>query len=97
MDKYRLMTKEYGSNPTVRCRDCCNCQKQPGKANLRYCVAFGLTTEYDCTWNPDRIGGCGLYNRPFKAVRPRRVPLVEVYGTGKRLGDDQGKDQMKLF
>ena len=23
---------------------------------------------------------CGLYNRPFRGLRPVRVPLVEIYG-----------------
>lgn len=84
MDKYRMMAKEYGSNPSVRCRDCCNCQKVPSSPNSRYCIAFGWVEGYDCTWNTDKFGGCGLYNHPFKALRPRHVPLAEVYLKRKR-------------
>lgn len=96
MDKYKMMSKEYGSNPIVWCRDCCNCQKHPVRTKSLYCIAFGWTEEFDCSWSPDRMGGCGLFNHPFKALRPRRVPLIEVYGP-KRPKSKTNEDQVSLF
>lgn len=97
MDKYRMMAKEYGSNPSVRCRDCCNCQKVPSSPNSRYCIAFGWVEGCDCTWSTERFGGCGLYNHPFKALRPRHVPLAEVYLKKKTTNPQPDVEQFKLF
>ncbi|WP_191398448.1 hypothetical protein [Flavonifractor sp. An306] len=83
VDKMKLMRSEYGNNPLVRCRDCCNCQKIPHDLRQFYCIAFGLMDGYDCTWNLEKLGGCGLFNRPFHNLRPRHVPLIEIYGKQK--------------
>lgn len=97
MDKYRLMAKEYGRNFIAHCRTCCNCQKHPENPRAHCCIAFGVMPGVDCTWDPDRPGGCGLYNRPFKALRPRRAPLVEVYGPRDRGVEGQDAEQISLF
>lgn len=98
LDKMKLMKEEYGSNPVVRCRDCCNCQRMPPKLQSYYCIAFGLMDGYDCSWNLEKIGGCGLFNRPFLNLRPRHIPLIEVYGqTGADDTSEQPLEQMMLF
>ena len=83
VDKMKLMRTEYGHNPLVRCQNCCNCQKIPADQRHYYCIAFGLMEGYDCTWNPEKLGGGGLFNRPFRNLRPKHVPLIEIYGKRK--------------
>lgn len=98
LDKMRLMKSEYGFNPVVRCRECCNCQKIPTDPTHSYCIAFGLRDGYDCTWNLEKLGGCGLFNRPFRNLRPKHVPLVEIYGKIKDLEDDTPPmEQTQMF
>ena len=39
----------------------------------------------------------GLYNHPFKALRPRHVPLAEVYLKKKTTNPQPDVEQFKLF
>lgn len=79
IDKYKLMQEVYGKDIVHVCGTCCNRQTNPDDTKHKICIAFGTSPMVDCTWGEDKRA-CGLYNRPFRGLRPVRVPLVEIYG-----------------
>jgi hypothetical protein len=95
--KYDLMRKEYGDNFAHQCLNCCNLQKHPYIRAAYHCVAFGLSDNYNCIWEPSELA-CGIFNKPFLALTPKRRPLVEVYGPQKReVVDDHDDQQLSVF
>lgn len=81
--KNRAMQTEYGMGNTAKCKGCCNLHYAPDKKSVRACIAFGYREDMNCDWDED-FAPCGLYNKPFMALRPTRRPLVEVYGPKKK-------------
>ena len=83
IDKYKLMQKVYGKDIVHVCGTCCNRQTNPDDAKHKICIAFGTSPMVDCTWGEDKRA-CGLYNRPFRGLRPVRVPLAKYMGQRKQ-------------
>ena len=69
IDKYKLMQKVYGKDIVHVCGTCCNRQTNPDDTKHKICIAFGTSPMVDCTWGEDKRA-CGLYNRPFRGLRP---------------------------
>ena len=88
-----FMRTEYGAGTGGRCAQCCN--KQTGKHHEMVCIAFGDVPYLDCSWK-DETPACALYNVPFETLRPRRMPLVAVYGPTPDT-DPQPEEQLNLF
>ena len=85
------MRKEYGENPSERCIFCCNYQKKSREDNEHLvCIAYDSEGE----WDPNQIA-CGLFNVPFRGIRPRRRELIEFYS--KPVNKEPEGDQMSLF
>ena len=78
------MQKVYGKDIVHVCGTCCNRQTNPDDTKHKICIAFGTSPMVDCTWGEDKRA-CGLYNRPFRGLRPVRVPLVEIYGPEEKV------------
>ena len=69
------MRKEFGENPGYRCCHCCNYQKKDRKDDEHLvCIAYDSKGE----WDPSETA-CGLFNVPFRGLRPRRRELIESY------------------
>lgn len=68
------MRKECGELYSEHCNDCCNCQRQTRGKDAKACIAYGI--EY--IWDPSERA-CGLFNVPFRGIRPRRRPIGESY------------------
>ena len=92
-DKYKLMQREYGTDVLHVCGKCCNCQTDPEDKRRKICIAFGLSPMVDCSWDANKRA-CGLYNRPFRGLRPERIPLVQIYEPKMKQDDTE---QTRLF
>ena len=69
----KQMRREYGENLCECCADCCNRQRISHDEPKMICIAYGR----NLLWNGMEIA-CGLFNIPFRGLRPRRLPLGEV-------------------
>lgn len=69
----KQMRREYGENQCECCADCYNMQLMNHDTPKMICIAYGG----NLSWNGTEIA-CGLYNIPFRGLRPRRLPLGEV-------------------
>lgn len=80
------MHSEYGKEYAKKCGNCCNYRKKG------CCIAYG---EVFCgNWSPDGTA-CKLYNRPFSALRPKRVELGIRFTT--HTPDEENSAQMSIF
>ena len=69
----KQMRREYGENLCECCADCCNRQRISHDEPKMICIAYGR----NLSWDSKEIA-CGLFNIPFRGLRPRRTPLGEV-------------------
>lgn len=81
-DRLKLIYDYYGERPDdKRCKNCCNLWEddriEEGEPPRYYCIAYGQVSELKQGWNA-YAHACGLYNRPFRGLRPSRRPLVEI-------------------
>lgn len=83
------MRREYGQCENKKCSGCCNYQLRSKSADEKICIAYGCETEWDA-----QEKACGLYNVPFRALRPRHMPLEEKFQT---VPDPYAGKQMCLF
>lgn len=93
-EKQTLMQKVYGCRYDENCSRCCNLQKSAYSV-LKVCIAFGDVDYTDCTWDATTTA-CGIFNQPFHALKPRRVPIVEIYGPKPKENEDNSQ-QLTLF
>lgn len=80
--KIDAMYAEYGLSTCGRCGDCCNFVS--GRYHDRYyskCVAYGLTHSEATDWRAKYLA-CGLFNKPFDQLKPKRRPLIETITRG---------------
>ena len=64
------MRKEYGENCCEACFACCNRQWNNREERKMVCIAF----DADVSWDGSERA-CGLFNVPFRGIRPVRRPL----------------------
>ena len=71
----KRMKKHYGECKGEFCDLCCNYQKQQRtEDSIKICIAYDEVTE----WNPMEKA-CGLFNIPFRGLRPRHRMVCEYY------------------
>lgn len=76
--KIDAMYAEYGPSTCGRCGDWCNFTR--GRYHDRYlskCIAYGLTHSEATDWRAKYLA-CGLFNKPFDQLSPKRRPLIET-------------------
>jgi hypothetical protein len=97
-ENVRSMQNVYGypSSEVSSCHQCCNCQPYPNKNNQYCCIAYGITNHVNCDWNPYQIG-CGLHNKPFYGMTPKRRPLVEIVAPKRRIEMRDDDNQITMF
>ncbi len=66
------MRKEYGEQCCEACFGCCNRQWNNLEERKMVCIAF----DDDMAWDGSEKA-CGLFNVPFRGIRPARRPLNE--------------------
>lgn len=88
----RTMYAEYGVG-TGTCERCCNIRKHPTQANSFICMAYGYAEGQNCVWDLKSIG-CGLRNKPFLAISPKRRPLVELTTPRKKSTKDDNQESL---
>ena len=66
------MRREYGETFCEACYACCNRQWNNVKEQKMVCIAFGG----DLAWDGSEKA-CGLFNVPFRGIRPYRLPLSD--------------------
>lgn len=64
------MRKEYGEKCCEACAGCCNMQWNNPEERKMVCIAF----DADIGWDGFEKA-CGLFNVPFRGIRPTRRPL----------------------
>lgn len=80
--KIDAMHQKYGLSTCGRCGDCCNFLH--GRYHDRYlskCAAYGLTHSEATDWRAKYLA-CGLFNKPFDQLQPKRRPLIETITRG---------------
>ena len=89
----KQMRKEYGENLCEICSDCCNRQRLNHDEPKMVCIAYGR----NLSWNGMETA-CGLFNIPFRGLRPRRLPLGEVLSRKRSLKSlaTQPEEQFQL-
>lgn len=101
----KQMQKEYGlcslntSNCTRYCSACCNFQSSAALPGQKVCIAYGDNGKTESIWDPTCVA-CGLYNRPFRSLRPKRRSILEAMGKGsavKREESDGDSGVISLF
>ena len=88
------MRKEYGENSCAECYDCCNRQRKNRTEQTKVCIAFSS----DIPWNGAERA-CGLFNIPFRGIRPAKLPLndVRIRKRCSQLVDTVCDNQVSLF
>ena len=89
----KQMRREYGENLCECCADCCNRQRIKHDESKMVCIAYGRKL----SWNGMETA-CGLFNIPFRGLRPRRLPLGEVLSRERSLKPlaTQPEEQIQL-
>ena len=90
--KIDAMHGEYGLSTCGHCRDCCNFVH--GRYHDHYlskCVAYGLTHSEATDWRAKYLA-CGLFNKPFDQLKPKRRPLIETITRGGIKRDNEPLD-----
>lgn len=102
-NQQKQMQKEYGrcalmdKNQCVRyCQTCCNYQSSAILPNQKVCIAYGDNGKAESIWDPSSFA-CGLYNRPFRALRPRRRSILETKSSASSAQLDGDEDVISLF
>lgn len=79
------MRKEYGECADENCLYCCNYQKKSKQDNADLvCIAYDSQGK----WDPSETA-CGLFNIPFRGLRPLRRELVEFFRKEKKQEPDE--------
>lgn len=86
------MRKAYGEMYSECCRDCCNCQLQIRGKDEKVCIAYGM----EFVWDPSEKA-CGLFNIPFRGIRPKRRTVSEFYNKKHKKESANGVKQFSLF
>ncbi len=85
------MRKEYGEcSEYVTCAECCNYQLKCRCSATLVCIAY----DSQSAWN-SRERACGLFNIPFRGLRPKRSELIQVIQTNKQT--EPVADQKSMF
>lgn len=92
--KNRLMMKEYGIG-SGQCGHCCNCHFSEKSRNQHICIAYGEVEGEDCTWDIYSMA-CGLFNKPFLGLKPKRMPLAEFHKHRQETAEEDSS-QISLF
>lgn len=92
--RFRAVYSEYGMGSGHTCQRCCNLRKHPTQSSSFICMAYGYKEGVNCTWDL-YTNSCGLYNKPFLALRPARRPLVELVTPKEKPKEDT--EQESLF
>ena len=74
----RRMRREYGDYSCEICFACCNRQKKNREEQTKVCIAFSNDVPWD-----GAESACGLFNIPFRGIRPKRLPLNDVINKAK--------------
>ena len=80
------MRETYGTNPSRKCRNCCNLHCKSKAATEKVCIAYSPDLEWDVG-----TAACGLYNVAFAGLRPVRLPLAESLSVGSENNRVEGK------
>lgn len=85
----KRMRKEYGYCEGCTCEQCCNCQRKERDKEENICIAYDPVME----WN-GKEKACGLFNIPFRGLRPKHKPLSRMFPVYPQNPDYQ---QLTLF
>ena len=88
------MRKEFGERCCDRCGECCNRQYKSRTEKIMVCIAYDDETK----WDRAEIA-CGLFNVPFRGIRPKRMPFGEFLrkSAKPRAAETNSEDQGSLF
>lgn len=87
------MRQEYGEKICDQCGDCCNRQLKSRKEKTMICIAYDNETPWE---RHERA--CGLFNVPFRGIRPKRTPLGEYLERKTRHRPQENtEEQASLF
>lgn len=82
------MRKQYRERKGETCKYCCNYQKCASADGAeKICIAYSD----EIIWNPEEEA-CGLFNVPFRGLRPEREKLECMFDKSKKK-----TDQFSLF
>lgn len=89
-----LMRKEFGERICDTCGECCNRQYKSKVDKVMICIAFDDETKWDRNEK-----ACGLFNIPFRGIRPKRMPYGEFLRKNTKARTDTTNlvDQGSLF
>lgn len=92
------MHKEYSyyTSGSKTCCGCCNYQKSPLHENVMCCIAFGVDERYNYSWSPSSTA-CGIYNKPYVTLRPKRRQLIEMIVSKKPVVSDNVPSEQASF
>lgn len=88
------MRNTYGEISGECCEFCCNRQKNNRVDCIMVCIAYSDRLPWEASET-----ACGLYNTPFRGLRPVRMPLQD-YLQNRRNKDSIGlvnEDQESFF
>ena len=88
------MRKEYGEVSGENCELCCNRQRNNRNECTMVCIAYSNEMSWDGLET-----ACGLFNSPFRGLRPGRVPLIDCMNNGRQkcLREPVSEDQGSFF
>ena len=86
------MRKEYGYGIPEPCEYCCNYQLGSRETGRMVCIAYSMEEDWD-----KKELACGLFNRPFRGIRPRMTPLLECKYQKTCQDHVDNPDQQSLF
>lgn len=89
----KQMRREYGENLCESCSDCCNRQRMNRNDAKMICIAYGG----ELSWSGTETA-CGLFNIPFRGLRPKRIPFAEILNRGRNMKSPatDAEDQIRL-
>lgn len=92
---YKKLLDFYGRKAAYTCGRCCNCQPIAWNAKTKFCAAFGRKEGVRWEWD-EKLTACGLFNFAFAALRPKRVPLIDVLYQNPAAGAESEQMTMQL-
>lgn len=90
--KIGRMHKEFGIDPSNKCGECSNCNRQRYRdRNYTKCLVYGDTASEATDW-VQKWTACGMFNKPWKGPQ-----MMKVFNSRRDKPDTQCDGQMKLF
>lgn len=87
------MYKYYGRDLLHNCAKCVNCQNIIRGKDAKMCICYGEGIEWDSS-----SVACGLFNKPFRGIRPRPRPLADMFEHANlRQPNEQEISQLSIF